>query len=309
MVNDLPSGSDAVPQPPESHASEPANSGASVTQTAFGRPRNPLNNRLVYAVISQRARGLSIGINLNPDKRCNFNCVYCEVDRDTPGRDRKVDINLMARELEHMLTLVHEGKLRDLAWFRHLPPELLELKEIALSGDGEPTLCPDFDAVVRELVYIRSKGSFPFFKIVLITNGTGLDFPEVNRGLKLLMREDEIWVKLDAGTQAHMDRVNRSEVPLWRVLGNLLALAKKRPIIIQSLFPLVDGAQASEEEIDQYVERLKELKAGGAQINMVQIYSAHRPPHHPNCEHLPLKNLSHIARRVREETGLRAEVF
>lgn len=309
MTNDLSAGGESAAKATDAGATEAANGGLSRAQTAFGRPRNPLNNRLVYAVISQRARGLSIGINLNPDKRCNFNCLYCEVNRDTPGRERKVDINVMAGELEHMLTLVHEGRLRELAWFRHLPPELLELKEVALSGDGEPTLCPEFDAVVRELVYIRSKGIFPFFKLVLITNGTGLDFPEVNRGLKLLTREDEIWVKLDAGTQAHMNRVNRSEVPLWRVLGNALALGKKRPIIIQSLFPLIDGTQASEEEIDQYVERLKELKAGGAQISMVQVYSAHRPPHHPHCEHLPLKNLSHIARRVRDETGLRAEVF
>ena len=279
------------------------------SETAFGRPRNSLNNRYVYAVISQRARGLSIGVNLNPDQGCNFDCVYCEVDRDNPGEERRVDIRGMSKELESLLSVVAEGRLRRFAWFRTVPSELLELKEVALSGDGEPTLCPNFKQVLHEVLRIRSRERFAYFKIVLITNGTGLDAPGVVKAVKLLTQEDEVWIKLDAGTQAHMNRVNRSEVSLKRVLANALAMGKRRPIVIQSLFPLMDGKGPSPEEIEQYVRRLGELKAAGAQIAMVQVYSAHRPPHHPNCEHLPLKELSSIARRVRTATGLRAEVF
>jgi wyosine [tRNA(Phe)-imidazoG37] synthetase (radical SAM superfamily) len=260
-------------------------------------------------VISQRARGLSIGVNLNPDQGCNFDCVYCEVDRDNPGEERRVDIRGMSKELESLLSVVAEGRLRRFAWFRTVPSELLELKEVALSGDGEPTLCPNFKAVLHEVLRIRSRERFAYFKIVLITNGTGLDAPGVVKAVKLLTQEDEVWIKLDAGTQAHMNRVNRSEVSLKRVLANALAMGKRRPIVIQSLFPLMDGKGPSPEEIEQYVRRLGELKAAGAQIAMVQVYSAHRPPHHPNCEHLPLKELSSIARRVRTATGLRAEVF
>ncbi len=158
--------------------------------TAFGRPRNFLDNRFVYAVISQRARGLSIGVNLNPDKHCNFDCVYCEVNRDAPGGGREVDLPAMATELQSLLRLAYDHKLRDLAWFRNLPDELLELKEVALSGDGEPTLCPNFAEVVGEVAHIRSQGKFPFFKIVLITNTTGLHLPEVRRGLQPLTSAD-----------------------------------------------------------------------------------------------------------------------
>ncbi len=286
------------------HAGEPRG-----FQAPFGLPRNSLNNRFVYAVISQRARGLSIGINLNPDKRCNFDCAYCEVNRDTPGRERKVDLRVMAEELESLLKLVQEKRVRELPGFRNMPEELLELKEVALSGNGEPTLCPDFAEVVREIFYIRSTGRYRFFKIVLITNTTGLDLPEVKRGLKLLSADDEVWVKLDAGTQDYMNVVNRSDTPLWRVLDNILAIAKERPVVVQSLFPLINGQQPPAEEIEEYAARLKELKIAGAQISMVQVYSAHRPPHRPNCEHLPLKSLSQIARRVREVAGLKAEVF
>ena len=278
-------------------------------ETAFGRPRNSLSNRYVYAVISQRARGLSVGVNLNPDQGCNFNCVYCEVDRDNASGKREVDIRGMSEELESLLSVVAGGRLRGFAWFRTVPSELLELKEVALSGDGEPTLCPNFEEVVREVLRIRAHESYGSFKIVLITNGTGLDAPAVVKAVKELTNEDEVWIKLESGTQEHMNRVNRSEVSLEKVLANILAMGKRRPIIIQSLFPLLDGKGPSPEEVEQYVRRLGELKAAGAQITQVQVYSAHRPPHHPNCEHLPLKVLSSIARRVRTATGLRAEVF
>jgi wyosine [tRNA(Phe)-imidazoG37] synthetase (radical SAM superfamily) len=275
--------------------------------TAFGRPRNSLNNRFVYTVLSQRAHGLSIGVNLTPGKQCNFDCVYCEVNRDRPGLDNRVDIKVMSAELVNLLRLVQENKLCELPWFRHLPPELLELKEVALSGDGEPTLCPNFGDIIRELARLRSQSSF--FKIVLITNTAGLHLPEVRTAWKVLTTRDEIWVKLEAGTQEYMEKVNRPDFSLRELLDNILAIGQERPIIIQSLFPRINGEEPPSEEIEQYVRRLQELRAGGAQIMMVQIYSAHRPPHHPTCGHLPLKTLSYIARRVRESTGLKAEVF
>jgi wyosine [tRNA(Phe)-imidazoG37] synthetase (radical SAM superfamily) len=144
---------------------------------------------------------------------------------------------------------------------------------------------------------------------VVITNTSGLDRPLVQLGMQVLSKHDEIWVKLDAGTQSYMDRINRANITLQQVLENIHRIAVRRPVVVQSLFPLVDGVEPAEEEIEEYVQRLLELKQGGAQISLVQIYSAHRPPHRPNCAHLPLKTLSKIARRVRQVTGLKAEVF
>jgi hypothetical protein len=93
------------------------------------------------------------------------------------------------------------------------------------------------------------------------------------------------------------------------VVSNILFTARLRPVIIQSLFPLIDHKEPSAEEIERYVQRLRDLKDSGAQISMVQIYSAARPMAHPGSGHLPLRTLAHIARRVREVTGLQAEVF
>jgi len=277
--------------------------------TAFGRARFFVGNRFVYLVISQRARGLSIGVNMNPNRVCNFKCVYCEVDRSKLALDWLVDIRTMVAELKTMLVLAKKGEVRHLAGFSHFPPELLELKEVALSGDGEPSLSPQFRQIVKAVVKLRSRAGVPFFKIVLITNTAGLPLPEVQEGLDFLGSQDEIWVKLEAGTQEYMDKINVPDLKLSTVMSNILTVATKRQVVIQSLFPLFCGEEPSEEEIAQYVQRLQELKVAGAQITLVQIYSAHRPPHLPDCGHLRLARLSRIAREVRSATGLRAEVF
>jgi wyosine [tRNA(Phe)-imidazoG37] synthetase (radical SAM superfamily) len=277
--------------------------------TAFGCPRDFLENRFVYTVISPRALGLSVGVNMNPDKLCNFDCVYCEVNRHEPSRESRLDVAVMIAELERTLESVRSGGLRERPCYRNVPRELLELRHVTLSGDGEPTICPNFVEAVEAVVHLRARGRFPFFKLVLITNASGLDRPEVAKGLRLFTPRDEVWAKLEAGTQEYMDRVNHPDCPLEKILSNLLFVARQRPVVIQSLFPSVSGEAPPASEIEAYVQRLRELKEGGAQIPLVQIYSATRPTPHSECGHLPLRTLSHIAQRVRDATGLKAEVF
>jgi len=79
----------------------------------------------------------------------------------------------------------------------------------------------------------------------------------------------------DAGSRGN--RVNGSTIPLEKIMSNILLVARKRPVVIQSLFPAIDGAPPPEGEIMQYAQRLKELKKAGAEIPLVQIYSATRP--------------------------------
>jgi wyosine [tRNA(Phe)-imidazoG37] synthetase (radical SAM superfamily) len=267
-----------------------------------------LDNRFVYAVVSARARGLSVGININPDKDCNFNCVYCEVHRNGELRDH-LNVDVLASELNKTLALVRAGRLRDRPWYRSLPDELLQLRHVALSGDGEPTLSPRFTEALQAVIHVRAVAGYPFFKLVLITNSTGLDLPHVQEGLKSFTPSDEIWAKLDGGTQAYLNKVNQAEVPLDKILSNIALVGRQRPIIIQSLFPAINGEEPPLEEIEQYARRLLELKNSGADIPLVQIYSATRPSANSHCSHLPLRALSRIAQIVRQNTGLKAEVF
>jgi wyosine [tRNA(Phe)-imidazoG37] synthetase (radical SAM superfamily) len=251
---------------------------------------------------------LSIGINMNPDKGCDFDCIYCEVDRTHRERPLRLHVEVMLAELESLLTLVETGRLGELG-YHPSSPELLPFKEVALSGDGEPTLCPKFRQIVEAIVQYRARRPPPHFKIVLLTNATGLHFRDTLAGIALLTAEDEVWAKLDAGTQAYMDLVNRPGIPIDLILRNIRDLAMSRPVIIQSLFPLIDGVEPPEEEIVAYAKNLRELREAGACIPLVQIYSAHRTAVNPSCTHLPLRSLSKIARTVREISGLNAEVF
>jgi wyosine [tRNA(Phe)-imidazoG37] synthetase (radical SAM superfamily) len=304
-------------QPAVTHSSEDASAAkkkASVSyhhfparETAFDRPRDFLGNRYVYAVISSRAGGLSLGVNMNPDKECNFDCSYCEVDRRSASKETRLDVDVMATELRKSIAFIQSGKVAELPAYHSLPAELVKLRQVALSGDGEPTLAGNFVEAVQAVVRVRALGGF--FKIVLITNGTGLDQAHVLRGLEYLTKSDEIWIKLDGGTQSFIDKVNRPDVPLEKILSNILLIGRQRPVVIQSLFPAIHGEEPPFEEIREYALRLKELKAGGAQISLVQIYSAARPGVNAEWGHLPLRVLSQIAQTIRQTTGLRAEVF
>lgn len=277
--------------------------------TAFGCPRDFQGHRFVYVVLSSRARGLSVGLNLNPDQQCNFDCIYCEVTRRIPPSTVSLDVSAMAEELDVTLRSVRDGGLSRRPCYAGVNPELLVLRQVALSGDGEPTLCPRFLEVVQTVVHARACSGLPFFKIVLVTNGTGLDVPPVEEGLRHFTTQDEVWVKLDAGTQAYMDRVNRATMPLEEILGKILKFGRRRPVVIQSLFARINGVDPGDDEITAYLARLLALKSSGCRIKLVQIYSATRPTPHSECQHLPLRELTKICRRVREVTGLESEVY
>lgn len=278
-------------------------------ETAFGCPRDFMHHRFVYLVISPRARGLSVGVNMNPDKRCNFDCIYCEVQRERPLQKQPLDVGAMALELKETLAFVLAGGLRERPGYQALPDELLELRHVTLSGDGEPTFAQNFAEAVRAVAHLRASGGMPFFKVVLVTNATGLDRPQVQTGLKFFTQYDEIWAKLDGGTQAYLKKVDKLRAPLEKILNNILLIARQRPVIIQSLFPSINGEEPPLEEIVQYALRLKELRSNGAQIPLVQIYSATRPTPNSICGHLPLNTLSRIAQTVRQVAELNAEVF
>ncbi len=273
---------------------------------AFSRPREYRARRLVYTVVSSRAGGLLVGVNLNPDRICNYDCVYCEVDRSSPRQPEDCDIDAMIEDVDRLMV---ELRLRSPKGRMSADEAYGKPLYVALSGDGEPTHSPQFEEAVDGLVHLRAAGKHPFFKIVLITNASGLDLARTQNGIRRFNSQDEVWAKLDGGAQEYLQRVNRGDVSLTQTTANILAVARRRPVIIQSLFPSIRGVGPTEGEIEDYAARLKELKEAGADIPLVQVCSATRPAAHPESSHLPLKALSEIARCVRRVAGIRAEVF
>ena len=281
-----------------------------VHETSFGCPRDFLDNRFVYLVVTPRVHGLLACVNIAPGRQCNFDCVYCEVDRTMAPREACVDPPVMAAELERTLHFVQTGQIRERPTFHALPDELLKVGHVAIAGDGEPTLCPQLAEIVETVAHVRAQGGVPFFKLVLVSNASLMDTDPVRAALRFFTHEDELWLKLDAGTQSWMERVNRTAAPvsLERVLENILLIARQRPVVIQSMFPAINGEEPPPSEIDEYACRLNELRNAGAQIQLAQICSATRPSPKSSCGHLGLRALSRIAFHIRHATGLPVEV-
>jgi wyosine [tRNA(Phe)-imidazoG37] synthetase (radical SAM superfamily) len=269
------------------------------------------DHRYVYPVVSRRSRGLSIGINLNPDKACNLDCVYCSVDRrgDTAAVVPGVDEALLRSELDHLLGLAASGEIWRLPPFDQTPAELRRLNDVAFSGDGEPTSYPGFGAVCRAAAELIAWHQLSGVKIVVITNATLLDRPLVAEALDFLSGVGgEIWAKLDAGTEAYYQLVDRSKVPLARVLRNLLACGRRHPLVIQSLFMRLHGEDPPAAELAAWLSRLAQLVADGCQIALVQVYTVARAPAESYVSALDDQALDRLCQRV-QALGLAAEAF
>lgn len=268
------------------------------------------NDTYVYPVLSRRSRGLSLGVNLNPDKRCNFNCVYCEVDRRRPGLPVAVDPHRLASELSDLIGAAQSGALGRVEKFRESASLTSVIRDIAFSGDGEPTMVPNFSACIEAVAAVKQRHRLDATKLVLITNAVGLDKADVRGGLAVMdAHQGEIWGKLDAGTEGYYWQVNRSHVRLDRILSNLLLTAQARPIIVQSLFLRLRGERMSLAELEAYCDRLGHLVKHGGQIRAVHAYTIARPTPEPWATRLEEAELRKVADVIEDRTGLPVEVF
>ena len=219
------------------------------------------DNRFVYPVISRRSRGLSIGVNLNPDKTCNFDCIYCQVDRTVAGDTRFVELERLLTELDETLAVAVSGRLFETDKFRSVPAELRRLNDIAFSGDGEPTTHQNFDEIIAACAEVKRRHGLDGVKMVLITNASRFHRPHVQRGLEILDgNQGEIWAKLDAGTEEYFRLVARSPIPFSRVLENITQAARIRPLVIQSLWMRIRGEPPPDGEIQAFCQRLRESR-------------------------------------------------
>ena len=135
----------------------------------------------VYPVVSRRAGGVSVGINLNPNNACNWRCVYCQVANLVLAAGPAIDLARLEEELRALLDdIVHGDFLA-----RSAPEGSRELKDIAFAGNGEPTTSPDFpaalDVVARLLEAFELRGKIPVY---LITNGSQVKKPEIAAALQ-----------------------------------------------------------------------------------------------------------------------------
>ena len=267
-------------------------------------------NRFVYPVLSRRSEGISIGVNLNPDKVCNFDCIYCQVDRTTQSETRFVETPQLLEELEDMLQLAAGGQLFGHPQFRDTPLQFRRLNDIAFSGDGEPTTYRNFDEIIAACAELKRRLGLEAVKMVLITNASMFHRSHVQRGLEILDQNNgEIWAKLEAGTEESFKLVDRTPIPFQQILDNITAAAKIRPLVIQSLFMRVRGEPPSDAELEAFCERLNEIAAAGGKLKLIQVYTVARRPAESFVAPLTDAEVDRIVNLVRQRTDLQAKAF
>jgi wyosine [tRNA(Phe)-imidazoG37] synthetase (radical SAM superfamily) len=267
-------------------------------------------NRFVYPVLSRRSEGISIGVNLNPDKVCNFDCIYCQVDRTTQSETRFVGMEQLLQELEETLTLAASGELFEHEKFQNTPPQFRRLNDIAFSGDGEPTTYKNFDEIISACAAVKRRLGLDAVKMVLITNASMFHRPHVVRGLEILdQNHGEIWAKLEAGTEEYFKLVDRTPIPFQQILDNITAAAKLRPLVIQALFMRVSGEPPSQQELEAFCDRLNEIKATGGKLKLVQVYTVARKPTESYVTPLTDAEVDAIVELVERRTGIAAKAY
>lgn len=275
--------------------------GDSMRRLLTDHPRQWRGFEYVYPVLSRRSKGLSIGVNLSIDKRCNFDCVYCQVDRAAPLPRKDVNLTQVRAELDWMLGWAASGELWNDPQFADAPAAVRRLSDIAFSGDGEPTAYARFDEAAAIAAQLKNEHGLSAVKIAVLTNGTMLHKPRVLAALDVLAaNQGEIWAKLDAGTEQYHRLVDRSAVTLRRVLDNILIAGRAHDLVIQSLFTKLHGEMIPPAQFEEYLDRLEELIAAGCRITLVQLYTTARQPAEAFASPLSDEELGQLEARFRQ---------
>jgi wyosine [tRNA(Phe)-imidazoG37] synthetase (radical SAM superfamily) len=260
----------------------------------------------VYPVVSRRAGGVSVGINLNPNNACNWRCIYCQVPDLKHGGPPPIDLGQLEAELREMLTRLYDGDFLE----RHAPPEARRVVDIAFSGNGEPTCAAEFtDAVgiVGRVLDERKLVEPP--RLRLITNGSMLGRAAVQRGIAMIgARDGEVWFKVDRVGVEATRRINGAPSSPQVVLRRLRQCGKLCATWVQTCLFAVDGEPPGARELDEYLELLGKVADSLAGVH---LYGLARSSHQPEANHLsalPAQWLENLALRIELHTGLTVRV-
>jgi wyosine [tRNA(Phe)-imidazoG37] synthetase (radical SAM superfamily) len=231
--------------------------------------------RYVYPVISRRAGGVSVGINLNTNNACNWRCIYCQVPDLKRGPAPATDLSVLENELRDFLNELLHGDFMQ----TRVPESARRINDIALSGNGEPTSSAQFVQVIALIARVRREVALPeTVKTVLITNGSLLYRSEVQQGLRDMAKlNGEVWFKLDRASEAGMHLVNGTRISMSKVRDNLIAAIASCPTWLQTCWFALDGEPPSRQDEDDYLEFVAALMREGHQPQGVLLYSLARP--------------------------------
>jgi pyruvate-formate lyase-activating enzyme len=237
--------------------------------------------RYIYPVVSRRAGGVSVGINLNPNNACNWACVYCQVPELTRGGPPPIDLALLAVELRTLLDDIVHGDFMT----REVPEGARTLMDLAFSGNGEPTSAAEFPQAIDIAIGLMKEAQLPdTVKLRLITNGSLLHRAAVRAGIRRIGEVDgEVWFKLDRASATGIAAVNKIALDPAKVKSNLLACIDLAPTWLQTCWFALDGKTPDEAEQSAYLALASEVRT---KIKGVHLYGLARPSLQPDAKRL-----------------------
>ena len=248
----------------------------------------------IYGPIRSRRLGMSLGINLMPNdgKLCSFDCLYCEAgfNAQGPGKDGVPSRDTVKRQLRHKLQQMKE--------------EGLTLDVITFSGNGEPTLHPEFKKIVEDVMRLRTE-FFPDAKVSVLSNSTMAGKPAV---AEALLKVDNNILKLDSAIPCTFLAINRPTSPNCIPEGVIADLKKfKGQCVVQTI--MIRGEyegkhfdNTTDEELDALLRAYLEI-----QPREVMLYAIDRKTPAENLEKVSKEELQRIAERFRE-AGIQVQV-
>ena len=253
--------------------------------------RDNAGMKYVYAVLSRRAGGISVGINLNVNNACNWACVYCQVPGLKRGGPTSVDLARLETELCAFLRDALSGTS---------PAGNGRLVDVAFSGNGEPTSAREFPEAV-EIVgrLLGEMGLLGQLKLRLITNGSLMHRSRVQRGIARLGElGGEAWFKIDRGSAKEILRTNGAHTTPERIRKALLTCAQRIPTWVQTCLFTIAGESVAAAEFDAYLELIASIRE---RIEGVHLYGLARPSQQPEAARLSAlsaESLASYARRI-----------
>jgi wyosine [tRNA(Phe)-imidazoG37] synthetase (radical SAM superfamily) len=268
--------------------------------TVADHSREATGLNYIYPVVSRRAGGVSVGVNLNPNNACNWRCIYCQVPNLRRGNAPEIDLGLLAGELRGFLGEVLDGDFMA----AQVPEGARRLNDIAVSGNGEPTSSRQFPEVIQLIGDIMAEYDLVGrIKLVLITNGSLAGKRHVQEGIRAMAALfGEVWLKVDRGTQEGVAQVNDVTLSPEQALRNLEAAASCCPTWVQTCMFAIDGQPPSDNERAAYLHLLRQAMECGIPLQGVLLYGLARLSQQPEAAHLsPLPEvwLEHLAGEIR----------
>lgn len=253
----------------------------------------------VYPVVSRRAGGVSIGINLNPNNCCNWHCVYCQVPSLSRGHAPVIDIEQLRSELDTMLNdILHGDFMR-----QRVAEGSRVLSDIAFSGNGEPTSSPQFQAIVRAVIQQKQDHALHSLPLRLITNGSYMMQHDVQKAMANMSRnQGEVWIKVDAGTLDDTKRINGVAIKTEYCIRHVERAASCCPTWIQScFFEDIQGRDMTKRR-DAYLQLLQKIKNKAIPLRGILLYGLARPSLQKEAKdlrRLPTEWLESLADHIR----------